>query len=116
MDLHVTSIPIPSSPSSPQTPTVNFPPITATRPDQAATSDQFSASNTAYIAPPVDEAIPKARHSAQSLRFKDKHKSQPAAADGAADWVVDEREMRDRLKKEKEAREQKAKLESALLE
>ena len=41
-----------------------------------------------------------------------RNKSQPdAAADGAAAWVVSEREMRERLKKEKEARELKEKLE-----
>lgn len=41
-----------------------------------------------------------------------RNKSQPeAAAEGAAAWVVGEREMRERLKKEKEARELKEKLE-----
>lgn len=48
------------------------------------------------------------------LRIVDllRNKSQPeAAAEGAAAWVVSEREMRERLKKEKEAREFKEKLE-----
>ena len=41
-----------------------------------------------------------------------RNKSQPeAAAEGVAAWVVSEREMRERLKKEKEAREIKEKLE-----
>lgn len=41
-----------------------------------------------------------------------RNKSQPeAAAEGVAPWVVSEREMRERLKKEKEAREIKEKLE-----
>lgn len=41
-----------------------------------------------------------------------RNKSQPeSAAEGAAAWVVSEREMRERLKKEKEARELKEKLE-----
>ena len=35
-----------------------------------------------------------------------KYKAQPdAAANGVEDWVVSEREMRERLKREKEARE-----------
>lgn len=48
------------------------------------------------------------------LEFVDllRNKSQPeAAAEGAAVWVVSEREMRERLEKEKEARELKEKLE-----
>ena len=37
-----------------------------------------------------------------------KNKSRPeAAASGAADWVKSEREMRERLKREREAREVK---------
>lgn len=41
-----------------------------------------------------------------------RNKSQPeAAAEGATAWVVSEREMRERLQKEKEARELKEKLE-----
>ena len=41
-----------------------------------------------------------------------KNKSRPeAAASGATDWVKSEREMRERLKKEREARELKEKLE-----
>lgn len=40
-----------------------------------------------------------------------KNKSQPeAAANGAAAWVISERELRERLRKEKEAREIKEKL------
>ena len=41
-----------------------------------------------------------------------KNKSRPQeAADGAAAWVIAEREMKERLKKEREARELKEKLE-----
>ncbi len=41
-----------------------------------------------------------------------KNKSRPEdAAEGAAAWVVSEREMKERLKKEREAREIKEKLE-----
>jgi len=41
-----------------------------------------------------------------------KNKSQPeTAANDAADWVVSEREMKERLKREKEAREVKDKIE-----
>lgn len=41
-----------------------------------------------------------------------KNKSQPeAAASGVGEWVVSEREMRERLKREKEEREVKEKLE-----
>lgn len=41
-----------------------------------------------------------------------KNKSQPeAAASGAAEWVITEREMRERLQREKEAKELKEKLE-----
>ena len=40
-----------------------------------------------------------------------KNKSRPeAAAEGAEDWVKSEREMRERLKREREAREIKEKL------
>ena len=43
-----------------------------------------------------------------------KNKSQPeAAANGAAEWVISEREMKERLKREKEAKEQKDKEEKA---
>lgn len=41
-----------------------------------------------------------------------RNKSNPeGAADGTAAWVISERELRDRLNKEKEARELKEKLE-----
>ncbi|KAL0957129.1 hypothetical protein HGRIS_003221 [Hohenbuehelia grisea] len=129
----------PSLPSSPSSPATNAQQSPTNASDQTPASGQFGASNTSYIAPPVDEAIAKARHSARPLdppslarlakQFADaipegefsvaalqgyllKHKSQPdAAAEGAAAWAVSEREMRERLRKEKEAREQKAKLE-----
>lgn len=96
-------------------------------------SEQFGASNTAYRPPPPAESVVKSRHSAAPLdkktlnelakTFADgipeeefsvaalqgyllKNKSQPeAAANGAVTWVHNEREMRERLKKEKEVRE-----------
>lgn len=41
-----------------------------------------------------------------------KNKSRPEdAADGAAEWVIQERELKERLKKEREARELKEKIE-----
>jgi chaperone BCS1 len=44
-----------------------------------------------------------------------KNKSQPeSAANDAATWVISEREMRERLKKENDAREAKAKIEVRL--
>lgn len=44
-----------------------------------------------------------------------KNKSQPeAAANGAAAWVISERELRERLRKEKEARELKEKLDVSI--
>ena len=44
-----------------------------------------------------------------------KNKSRPEeAAEGAAEWVIQERELRERLKKEREARELKEKLEVSL--
>ncbi|CCM03890.1 uncharacterized protein FIBRA_06041 [Fibroporia radiculosa] len=96
-----------------------------------------SLKNQAYLPPPVDDEI--AQHSAKPLdgatlaalakQFADsipdeefsvaalqgyllKNKSRPeAAASDAAEWVVSERELRERLKKEREARELKEKLE-----
>lgn len=96
-----------------------------------------SLRNQAYLPPPVDDEI--AQHSAKPLdgqtlarlakMFADaipeeefsvaalqgyllKNKSRPeAAAEEAAGWVVSEREMRERLRKEREARELKEKLE-----
>ncbi|KAI0731641.1 hypothetical protein C8Q72DRAFT_821845 [Fomitopsis betulina] len=96
-----------------------------------------SLRNQAYLPPPVDDEI--AQHSAKPLdgqtlarlaqEFADaipdeefsvaalqgyllKNKSRPeAAASEAAGWVVSEREMRERLRKEREARELKEKLE-----
>ncbi|KAF8878838.1 hypothetical protein BD779DRAFT_1173609 [Infundibulicybe gibba] len=100
---------------------------------------QFGSSNQTYLPPPVEPHILANHHSAKPLdretlgmlakRFADavpeeefsvaalqgyllKNKSQPeAAASGVGEWVVSEREMRERLKKEKEAREVKEKLE-----
>jgi hypothetical protein len=44
-----------------------------------------------------------------------KNKSQPeAAANGAAAWVISEKELRERLRKEKEARELKEKLDVSI--
>ncbi|TFY65257.1 hypothetical protein EVJ58_g2087 [Rhodofomes roseus] len=96
-----------------------------------------SLRNQAYLPPPVDDDI--AQHSAKPLdgktlaklakTFADaipdeefsvaalqgyllKNKSRPeSAATEAAAWVVSEREMRERLRKEREARELKEKLE-----
>lgn len=98
---------------------------------------QFGANNQAYLPPPVEEHIASSQHSAKPLdaaklallakRFADaipeeefsvaalqgyllKHKSNPdKAADEAAEWVVSEREMKVRLKVEKEKREKEEK-------
>ncbi|KAK0200712.1 hypothetical protein DFS33DRAFT_1490090 [Desarmillaria ectypa] len=98
---------------------------------------QFGANNQAYLPPPVEEHIASSQHSAKPLdaaklallakRFADaipeeefsvaalqgyllKHKSNPdKAADEAAEWVVTEREMKARLKVEKEKREKEEK-------
>lgn len=95
--------------------------------------NQFGATNTAYLPPPPTASVLNTKHSAAPLdkrtlailaqRFADgvpeeefsvaalqgyllKYKAQPdAAANGVEDWVVSEREMRERLKREKEARE-----------
>ncbi|KAJ7892609.1 P-loop containing nucleoside triphosphate hydrolase protein [Mycena leptocephala] len=100
---------------------------------------QFGSSNKAYLPPPVAPEIVAAQHSARPLdgktlanlakRFADsipegefsvaalqgyllKNKSRPeAAAMEAAAWVVSEREMRERLQKEKEAKETREKAE-----
>ncbi|KAK0204018.1 P-loop containing nucleoside triphosphate hydrolase protein [Desarmillaria ectypa] len=94
---------------------------------------QFGANNRAYLPPPIEEYITNNYHSAKPLdsvalallakKFADaipqeefsvaalqgyllKHKSQPyTAANEAAEWVVSEREMRERLKAEKEKKE-----------
>ncbi|KAI5123305.1 hypothetical protein M0805_009326 [Coniferiporia weirii] len=101
--------------------------------------DSFGSKNTAYLPPPADPEIATASHSARPLdaqtlsrlatQFADaipkdefsvaalqgyllKNKSRPeAAAEGAVAWVLSEREMRERLKREREAREMKEKLE-----
>ncbi|KAF9482080.1 P-loop containing nucleoside triphosphate hydrolase protein [Pholiota conissans] len=91
--------------------------------------DQFGATNTAYLPPPPDPSLTKVKPldkktlAALAKKFADglpddefsvaglqgyllKHKAQPeAAADGVEAWVKSEREMRERLKREKEARE-----------
>ncbi|KXN87703.1 putative mitochondrial chaperone BCS1-B [Leucoagaricus sp. SymC.cos] len=100
-------------------------------------SEQFGASNTAYRPPPPTESVMDSRHSAAPLdkktlnelakKFADgipeeefsvaalqgyllKNKSKPeAAANGVIEWVEKERQMRERLKKEKDAREQREK-------
>lgn len=100
--------------------------------------DGFGSKNQAYMPPPVEEHLTACQHSAKPLDgvrlaqlakiFADsipddefsvaalqgyllKNKSQPeAAANGAAAWVISERELRERLRKEKEARELKEKL------
>ncbi|THH05072.1 hypothetical protein EW145_g5057 [Phellinidium pouzarii] len=105
----------------------------------APVTDTFGSKNTAYLPPPADPEIATASHSARPIdaqtlsrlakQFADsipkdefsvaalqgyllKNKSRPeAAAEGAAAWVQSEREMRERLKREREAREMKEKLE-----
>ncbi|KAJ7090791.1 P-loop containing nucleoside triphosphate hydrolase protein [Mycena belliarum] len=100
---------------------------------------QFGSSNKAYLPPPVAPEIVAAQHSARPLdgktlatlakRFADsipegefsvaalqgyllKNKSRPeAAAMEASAWVVAEREMRERLRVEKEAKENREKAE-----
>ncbi|KAH7923162.1 P-loop containing nucleoside triphosphate hydrolase protein [Leucogyrophana mollusca] len=98
----------------------------------------FGAKNQAYLPPPVEEHIAACQHSAKPLdgeklaqlakKFADsipddefsvaalqgyllKNKSQPeSAANEAAAWVISERELKERLRKEKEARDLKEKL------
>jgi len=93
--------------------------------------------NQAYLPPPVEEHLASYKHSAVPLsnaklaelakKFADsipdeefsvaalqgyllKNKSRPeAAADGAPAWVISERELKEKLRKEKEARELKEK-------
>ncbi|KAJ7140745.1 P-loop containing nucleoside triphosphate hydrolase protein [Mycena epipterygia] len=100
---------------------------------------QFGSSNKAYLPPPIAPEIVAAQHSARPLdgktlaglakRFADsipegefsvaalqgyllKNKSRPeAAATEAGEWVVAEREMRERLRKEKEAKENRERTE-----
>ncbi|KAF8196446.1 mycorrhiza-induced mitochondrial AAA ATPase BSC1 [Pholiota molesta] len=91
--------------------------------------DQFGATNTAYLPPPPGPALSRVKPldkrtlAALAKKFADglpddefsvaglqgyllKHKAQPeAAANGVEAWVTSEREMRERLKREKEARE-----------
>ncbi|KII92945.1 hypothetical protein PLICRDRAFT_491796 [Plicaturopsis crispa FD-325 SS-3] len=112
----------------------------ASTPPKMKIRDTFGAQNTAYLPPAVEEHIAACSHSAKPLdaaklarlakKFADsipdeefsvaalqgyllKNKSQPeSAANDAAAWVVTEREMRERLKREKEAKEQKDKLDA----
>jgi len=67
----------------------------------------------AQLAKTFADAIPDDEFSVAALQgYLLRNKSQPeAAANDAAAWVVSEREMKERLKKEKEAREIKEKLE-----
>jgi mitochondrial chaperone BCS1 len=122
-----------TSPSPPTTTTTK--PVTLT----ATPLGQFGSKNKAYLPPPVEEHITKLSHSAKPLdaatlgtlakKFADaipeeefsvaalqgyllKNKSQPeAAANDAGAWVVSEREMKERLRREREEREIKEKLE-----
>ncbi|KIM75746.1 hypothetical protein PILCRDRAFT_667729 [Piloderma croceum F 1598] len=99
----------------------------------------FGAKNQAYMPPAVEEHIAACQHSAKPLdgaklaglakMFADsipdeefsvaalqgyllKNKSQPeAAATNAAAWVISEREMRERLRREQDAREAKERVE-----
>lgn len=124
-----------SEPStSPPTPSTSHSKLKATK---APVVDGLK--NQAYLPPAVEEEIASCKHSAPPLdgetlaklgkAFADaipdeefsvaalqgyllKNKSRPEkAAEGAAEWVVSEREMRERLRKEREARELKEKLE-----
>lgn len=75
--------------------------------------------NTKHSAAPLDkrtlailaqrfaDGVPEEEFSVAALQgYLLKYKAQPdAAANGVEDWVVSEREMRERLKREKEARE-----------
>jgi len=118
-----------SSPSPSPSPTPGSGPHKVPKPDV------FGSKNKAYIPPPVEEHIAACQHSAKPLdgaklaelakRFADsipdeefsvaalqgyllKNKSQPeAAANNAAAWVISEREMRERLRREQDAREAK---------
>ncbi|KAF9227173.1 P-loop containing nucleoside triphosphate hydrolase protein [Gyrodon lividus] len=106
--------------------------------ESVGSTDVFGSKNQAYLPPPIEEHIVACQHSAKPLdgvklaqlakEFADaipddefsvaalqgyllRNKSQPeAAANGAPVWVVSEREMKERLRKEKEARELKEKL------
>ncbi|KAF8840717.1 P-loop containing nucleoside triphosphate hydrolase protein [Paxillus ammoniavirescens] len=106
--------------------------------ESVGSAEAFGSKNRAYLPPPIEEHIAACQHSAKPLdgvelarlakEFADaipeeefsvaalqgyllRNKSQPeAAATGAAVWVVSEREMKERLRKEKEAREIKEKL------
>jgi chaperone BCS1 len=99
----------------------------------------FGAKNQAYMPPPVEEHIAACQHSAKPLdgaklavlakKFADsipneefsvaalqgyllKNKSQPeSAANDAPAWVISEREMRERLRREQDAREVKERIE-----
>ncbi|KAF9444492.1 P-loop containing nucleoside triphosphate hydrolase protein [Macrolepiota fuliginosa MF-IS2] len=117
-----------------QTPPKTPSPVTSNKFNEL---EQFGASNTAYRPPPPAESVVNSRHSAAPLdkkalnelakKFADgipeeefsvaalqgyllKNKSQPeVAANGVVEWVEKERQMRERLKKEKEVREQREK-------
>ncbi|KAH7888909.1 hypothetical protein F5I97DRAFT_764989 [Phlebopus sp. FC_14] len=106
--------------------------------ESVASGEAFGAKNQAYLPPSVEEHIAACQHSAKPLNgvklaqlaktFADsipedefsvaalqgyllRNKSQPeAAANGVPAWVISERELRERLRKEKEARELKEKL------
>ncbi|KAF8061607.1 P-loop containing nucleoside triphosphate hydrolase protein [Lyophyllum atratum] len=132
------SSPTPSSPMAGAAPLFPTAPTSMT----ATPLPQFGASNTAYLPPPVEEHILSSQHSAKPLdavtlgilakKFADgvpeeefsvaalqgyllKNKSQPeAAATGVVEWVVAERDMRERLKREKEEREEKERIEVRL--
>ncbi|KIK99391.1 hypothetical protein PAXRUDRAFT_533084 [Paxillus rubicundulus Ve08.2h10] len=106
--------------------------------ESVGSAEAFGSKNRAYLPPPIEEHIAACQHSAKPLdgielarlakEFADaipedefsvaalqgyllRNKSQPeAAATGAAVWVVSERDMKERLRKEKEARELKEKL------
>ena len=100
-------------------------PSTSSAPKYLPPAVEDELSEFQHSAPPIDAAmlsrlarqfadsIPEDEFSVAALQgYLLKNKSRPeCAASAAAAWVVSERELRERLKKEKEARELKEKLE-----
>lgn len=100
-------------------------PSTAGAPKYLPPAVEDEIAEIQHSAPPIDattlsklakqfaDSIPDEEFSVAALQgYLLKNKSRPeCAASDAAAWVVSERELRERLKKEKEAREIKEKLE-----
>ncbi|TCD66316.1 hypothetical protein EIP91_001562 [Steccherinum ochraceum] len=135
-----TTSPSDSSISLPTTASSTKPnPPSPLRVDIPKASVEDLRSSSSYLPPSVEEEIAAYKHSSPPLdgatlarlatKFADsipdeefsvaalqgyllKNKSRPEeAAGGAAEWVIQERELRERMRKEKEARELKEKLE-----